>query len=46
MGSFERILLATDLSPASAPAFDIAVRIARENGARLLIAHVYRCPSA
>jgi len=40
MKMFERILLATDFSPASMPAFDQAVRLARKEGASLLIAHV------
>jgi nucleotide-binding universal stress UspA family protein len=41
---FERILLATDFSPASAPALEQAVKMARRDGALLLIAHAYQEP--
>ena len=36
--NFQRILLATDFSPASMPAFEQAVRLSKHSGARLLIA--------
>lgn len=39
MKEFQRILFATDLSPASEPAFERAIAIAKESGAELLIAH-------
>ena len=45
MKTFERILAATDFSPASQPALDEAERIARESGARLLILHAYQIPA-
>ena len=41
-GMFRRILVATDFSPASAPAFDQAVAIAKRDGAQLLILHAYQ----
>jgi nucleotide-binding universal stress UspA family protein len=41
MNGFRRILYATDFSPASRPAFRHALRLARDNRARLTIAHVY-----
>ena len=41
MGTFKRILLATDLSPASSAAFDQAVALAKSEGSQLLIAHAY-----
>jgi nucleotide-binding universal stress UspA family protein len=41
MGMFNRILVATDFSPASAPAVDEAVKLAREAGAELVLVHVY-----
>jgi len=44
MTQFNRILAATDLTPASTPAIEKAIKIARENGAKLLIVHVYRPP--
>jgi nucleotide-binding universal stress UspA family protein len=45
MTSPKRILLATDLTPASRPAFDEAVRIADERGAELILAHAYQLPN-
>lgn len=36
---FERILVATDFSPASAPAFEQAIRLAKSQGAALLVTH-------
>ncbi len=38
---FQRILVATDFSPASGPAFDLALRLARD-GTLLLVAHAYQ----
>lgn len=40
-GLFRNILFATDLSPASDPAFDQSIRLAKETGAHLWIAHAY-----
>jgi universal stress protein A len=45
MRPIHRILVATDLSKASVPAFREAVGMAKDNGAELLIAHVYRPPN-
>lgn len=45
MRTYERILAATDFSPASQPALDQAESIARECGARLLILHAYHVPA-
>lgn len=45
MKTFERILAATDFSPASQPALNEAERLARECGARLLIVHAYQIPA-
>lgn len=44
MTVFQRILVATDLSEASVPAVELAVKLARSWGARLLAAHVYDEP--
>ncbi len=41
MKLFQRILVATDFSPASTPAFEESVKIAKREGALLLIAHAY-----
>ena len=41
MKIFQRILLATDFSPASTPAFEQSVKMARRDDAQLLIAHAY-----
>ena len=46
MKTFERIVAATDFTPASRPVLDEAERIARECGAQLLIVHAYRVPAA
>jgi nucleotide-binding universal stress UspA family protein len=40
MKMFERILVATDFSPDSMPAFEEAIRLAKNDGAVLLITHV------
>ena len=45
MNPFKRILVATDLTPASDPALEEAILLAKENGAELLIAHAYHPPS-
>ncbi len=45
MNPFRRIIVATDLTPASEPAVLEASLLAKENGADLFIAHVYRPPS-
>jgi nucleotide-binding universal stress UspA family protein len=45
MKQFNRILLATDFTPASALAIEKAIAIAKESGARLLIAHAYDPPN-
>jgi nucleotide-binding universal stress UspA family protein len=45
MKAFKRIILATDLSPASEPALKEAIGLAKENGAELLIAHAYQPPT-
>ena len=44
MTVFRRILVATDFSDASAPAGELAVKLAKSSGARLLAAHVYDEP--
>jgi len=44
MRMFQRILVATDFSPASSPALEQAVKMAKQNGALLLIAHAYQEP--
>jgi universal stress protein A len=41
---FQRILVATDFSPASAPALEQSVEMAKRDGALLLIAHAYQEP--
>ena len=45
MNPFKRIMVATDLTRASEPAVLEAALLAKENGADLFIAHVYRPPS-
>ena len=40
-----RILLATDLTPASTPAFEEALRIAQERETDLILAHAYQLPN-
>jgi nucleotide-binding universal stress UspA family protein len=42
---YRRILLAMDFSPASAPVFEHGLKMARENGAELLIIHADVFPS-
>jgi nucleotide-binding universal stress UspA family protein len=44
MKMFQRILVATDFSPASTPALEQSVKMARRDGATLLIAHAYQEP--
>lgn len=44
MKPFQKILMATDFSDASAPAWRRAVEMAAENGAELLVAHAYAPP--
>lgn len=44
MKSFHRVMIATDLTPASGPAFRAAVELA-EDGAELTIVHAYRPPT-
>jgi nucleotide-binding universal stress UspA family protein len=44
MKPFQRIIVATDLSPTSLPAIEEAIGLAKENGAVLLIAHAYQPP--
>jgi len=45
MKPFKRILVATDLTPASRSAVSEAVELAKENEAELMIAHVCQTPS-
>ena len=45
MKLFNRILVATDFSEASTPAFQEAILMARENGSELLIANAYQQPN-
>ena len=45
MKPFHRILVATDFSEASTPAFKEAILMAKENGAELMIANAYRPPN-
>src|SRR5258708_24954114 len=44
MTLFRRILVATDFSPASTPALEQSLKMARREGALLLIAHAYQGP--
>jgi len=44
MKMFQRILMATDFSPASTPALEQSVKLAKRDGALLLIAHAYQEP--
>src|SRR5262245_46776913 len=46
MKPFKRILVATDLTDASKPAFKEAVEMAQDAGAVLMIAHAYQTPNA
>ncbi len=45
MKPFKRILMATDFTHASKPAFEEALGLAKKNGSQLLIAHAYRPPN-
>jgi nucleotide-binding universal stress UspA family protein len=45
MAKFKRIVMATDFSSASEPAFEEAARMAREWGARLYLVHAYETPA-
>src|SRR5512143_4082854 len=45
MKSIHRILFATDFSPASTPALDRAIDLAKDDRAELIITHVYEPPS-
>jgi nucleotide-binding universal stress UspA family protein len=45
MKNFQRIMVATDLTPASEPALKEAVEMAKEKGSQLVITHVYQLPS-
>ena len=44
MKLFQRILVTTDFSPASTPAFEHAVKMAKSEGGLLWIAHAYQEP--
>jgi nucleotide-binding universal stress UspA family protein len=44
MKPFRRILIATDFTPASDPALDEAIEMAKGNDTELLIAHAYQAP--
>jgi nucleotide-binding universal stress UspA family protein len=44
MKLFHRILIATDFTPASEPALNEAIEMAKGNGTELLIAHAYHPP--
>jgi len=44
MKAFHRILVATDFTPASDPALEEAIEMAKGNGTELLIAHAYEPP--
>jgi nucleotide-binding universal stress UspA family protein len=44
MSRLDRILVATDLTPGSEPAFAEALRLASEDGAELVVAHAYEMP--
>ncbi len=45
MTRYQRIVMATDFSPASEAAFEEAARMAREWGARLYLVHAYETPA-
>ena len=45
MKSIQRILFATDFSSASETALDRAIELAKDNGAQLIVTHVYEPPS-
>ena len=42
---YRRILVGTDFSPASTPAFEQALKLAKQNGAELLVAHSCEVPN-
>jgi nucleotide-binding universal stress UspA family protein len=44
MKRFNRILVATDFTEASTPAFQEAIELGRRNGSELLISHAYQPP--
>ena len=45
MNPFKRILVATDFTDASNPAFEEAIELAQKNGSELLIGHAYQPPN-
>jgi nucleotide-binding universal stress UspA family protein len=45
MKAFTRIMVATDFTPASKPAFRRALELARGNGAELIVTHAYAPPN-
>ena len=45
MKPFNRIMVATDFTEASAPAFQEAIELAKKNGSELLISHAYQPPN-
>ncbi len=45
MKPFNRIMVATDFTDASKPAFEEAIELAKKNGAELLISHAYQPPN-
>jgi nucleotide-binding universal stress UspA family protein len=46
MNPFRRIMVATDFTDASTPAFEEAIELAQKNGSELLIGHAYQPPNA
>jgi nucleotide-binding universal stress UspA family protein len=44
MNPFKRILVATDFTDSSKPAFEEAIELAQRNGSELLIGHAYQPP--
>jgi nucleotide-binding universal stress UspA family protein len=45
MNPFKRILVATDFTDSSKPAFEEAIELAQKNGSELLIGHAYQPPN-
>jgi nucleotide-binding universal stress UspA family protein len=45
MNPFKRIMVATDFTDASKPAFEEAIELAQKNGSELLIGHAYQPPN-
>jgi nucleotide-binding universal stress UspA family protein len=45
MKPFKRIMVATDFTEASTPAFQEAIELAQKNGSELLIGHAYQPPN-